>query len=444
MSDPPRNTRVLDAEARQTAFGTGGSVLVQVCQSCGARDLEPIIFVGYLPPVNTMPLVGARPAEQPAYPAQVLRCSRCELVQLGLIVDPRILFPPEYPYTSGTTRILRENFAELHRETHELVGLDRDDLVVDIGSNDGTLLRNFQDHGHRVRGVDPTDQGRRADAAGVPTDVVFFDRDSARSIVKREGRAKLVTAANVFAHVENVHSIVDGVLDLLLDDGVFVTESTYWLATVERLQFDTIYHEHLRYYTLGSLSNLLVRHGLEAFHAKRIPTHGGSIRVYATRAGRRESGRSVHDLLAIEQRELTPSRLGAFRDGVTRAKLAMHSLLQEVRARGDRVYGIGAPSRATTLITHFGLDEGIIDAVCEVTGSHKIGRYIPGTLIPVIDETALYADQPEYALLFSWHIAEELMPKLTANGFRGQFIIPLPKPRIVDPAASRPAVRTLP
>ncbi len=431
MSNPAKSVRVLDVRTQPLAFGTGGSVLVEACQSCGSRELEPVIFVGYLPPVNTMPKIGTRPAEQSAYPAQLLRCPRCELVQLGLVVDPRILFPPEYPYTSGTTRILRENFAELYQEVGGLLRLAPDDLVVDIGSNDGTLLRNFKDGGHRVRGIEPTDQGHRADDAGIPTDVTFFDGAAARAVVAREGRAHIVTAANVFAHIENIHAVIEAVLELLDDDGVFITESHYWLALVETLQYDTIYHEHLRYYSLTSLSNLLARHGLEVFHAKRIPTHGGSIRVYAARHGTHQPRPSVAELLAIEKGELTPQRLRAFRQKVALSKLGLHALLRDARARGERVYGIGAPSRATTLINHVGLDDGIVDAVCEIAGSHKIGKYVPGTLIPVVDEQRLFDDQPEHALLFSWHIAEELIPKLAGRGFRGDYIVPLPEPRIV-------------
>lgn len=390
-----------------------------------------MIFVGYLPPVNAMPPIGTRPSEQPAYPAQLLRCQRCELVQLGLIVDPQILFPPEYPYTSGTTRILRENFAELCREVTTLLDLQPGDLAVDIGSNDGTLLRNFQERGYRVRGVEPTDQGRRANEAGIPTDVTFFDAAAANVITQREGCAAIVTAANVFAHVEDVHAVTEAVLELLDDRGVFITESHYWLALLETLQYDTIYHEHLRYYSLRALINLLEPHGLEVIHAKRIPTHGGSIRVYAARRGAYPVRATVNEMLLIEDRDFDQGRLAAFTRGVTLSKLRLHALLSEVRARGERVYGIGAPSRASTLINYVGLDAGIIDAVCEVPGSHKIGRYIPGTLIPVVDERRLFEDAPDHALFLSWHIADELMPKLRARGFAGSFIIPLPEPRVV-------------
>lgn len=412
------------------AFGTGSSVVVDRCQVCDAEPLERIAFLGYLPPVNTMPLVGSIPAEQPSYPALLLRCGRCQLLQLGLVVDPKILFPPEYPYTSGTTRILRENFAELAREAAPLVGLGPDDLVIDIGSNDGTLLSNFQP-GHRVHGIEPTDQGKLAAERGIPTTTAFFSPDVAQRVRNEQGPARLVTAANVFAHIEDVHSIVDGIVTLLTEDGVFINESHYAHSVIEGLQYDTIYHEHLRYYSLHSLRHLLEMHGLEVFHARRIPTHGGSIRVYAARAGQRPPQPSVAAMLADEERLAAQGAFTDFRSRVARSKLGLYRLLDGIRQSGGRVYGVGAPSRASTLINYVGLDDGIIDCVLEIRGSHKIGKYMPGTLIPVVDEQALFDDQPEYALLFSWHIADELIPKLTQNGFRGDFIVPLPEPRIV-------------
>lgn len=412
------------------ARGTGSSVVVERCQSCDNASLEPVLFVGYLPPVNTMPPVGSRPSEQPSYPAQVLRCGRCELVQLGLVVDPAILFPPEYPYTSGTTRILRENFAELQREAAPLLDLAPEDLVVDIGSNDGTLLSNFSAAGQRVRGIEPTDTGKLAQQRGIPTLISFFDRHAAATVVAEDGQARVVTAANVFAHIEDIHSVIDALLGVLAPDGVFISESHYWLSLLETLQYDTIYHEHLRYYSLTSLRNLLAKHGLEIFHARRILTHGGSIRAYAARTGTRQSQRSVREILDYEALHLR-DELDRFRDGVVRSKLGLYALLNEATKGGKRVYGVGAPSRASTLVNYVGLDEAIVAKVGEIAGSHKIGRYMPGTLIPVVDEQALFDDQPEYALLFSWHIADELMPKLRARAFRGKFILPLPVPRIV-------------
>lgn len=415
---------------KKLAAGTGKSVVVDRCQVCDSIDLDPVIFIGYLPPVNSMPTIGTRPAEQPAYPAQVLRCRKCTLVQLGLVVDPAILFPPEYPYTSGTTKILRENFAELSREVAELYPLKSTDLVVDIGSNDGTLLSNFTSRGP-VHGIEPTNAGKLAIERGIPTLISFFNRKAVDQVVAEKGRAKIVTATNVFAHIEDIHSVVDAILALLGDDGIFISESHYVLPLVETLQYDTIYHEHLRHYSLTSLAYLLKMHGLEVIHAKEIPTHGGSIRVYAARAGKYPVRPTVAPILQKEAVELAPQKLESFKNKVVQTKIDLYSLLRNIKAAGHRVYGIGAPSRASTLINYVGLDDGILDCVLEIKGSYKVGKYIPGTVIPVLDESRLFEDQPEYAMLLSWHIADELIPKLAGRGFKGKFIVPLPSPRVV-------------
>ena len=375
--------------------------------------------------------IGTRPDEQPAYPAELLYCPESRLMQLGLIVDPAVLFPPHYAYTSGTTRILRENFAELYREVMHLYPIVKQALVVDVGSNDGTLLSNFHVAGHRVCGVEPTNAFKLAVEKGIPSVNEFFGPEAAAKVVSAHGRAKIVTATNVFAHIENIHQIVASIVSMLDDDGMFVSESHYLLALVETLQYDTIYHEHLRYYSMQSLRYLLEMHGLEIVHAKRIPTHGGSIRVYAARRGQRPVQPSVAELLAAEERELTWEGFMSFRRRVSQNKLDLMALLQDVRTKGARVYGVGAPSRASTLVNYVGLDDSIIDCVLEIQGSYKIGKLMPGTLIPVVEESKLFEDQPEYALLFSWHIADELITKLTARGFRGRFIVPLPTATIL-------------
>jgi hypothetical protein len=416
------------------AAGSGGSVLVDRCQVCGSEVLTSLLFLGFLPPVNTMQPIGTRPDEQPAYPAELLHCGVCELVQLGLIVDPAILFPPHYAYTSGTTKILRENFAELYQEVMRLFPPAKDDLVVDIGSNDGTLLSNFHEAGHLVCGIEPTNAARIAIKRGQPTINEFFGRQAARKAVSAHGRAKIITATNVFAHIEDVHEIVGSVLDLLDENGIFITESHYLLSLVETLQYDTIYHEHLRYYSLTSLSYLLGMHGLEVIHAKQIPTHGGSIRVYAARKGQHQPTSAVKALLDRERKELTLERLREFKQRVALSKLSLMAMLKQIKDAGGRVYGVGAPSRASTLVNYVGLDDTNVDCVLEIAGSYKIGKYMPGTLIPVLEESRLIEDQPEYALMLSWHIADELMPKLVAKGFRGQFIVPLPTVQVVSGA----------
>jgi hypothetical protein len=415
---------------RKLAAGTNSSVVVDRCQVCDSANLETVMFIGYLPPVNAMPAIGTRPAEQPAYPAEVLRCGKCQLVQIGLIVDPAILFPPTYPYTSGTTKILRENFAELSSEVARLYPLKPTDLIVDIGSNDGTLLSNFT-KSCRVYGIEPTNAGKLAIERGIATQISFFNRAAVKVALAAHGKARMITATNVFAHIEDIHEIVDCILELLDEDGIFISESHYLLSLVETLQYDTIYHEHLRYYSVTALKYLLEMHGLEVIHTRPIPTHGGSIRVYAARKGKYPVRESVAATLATEGRELTAAKLKAFKQNVVNSKLALYALLRDIKRQGGRVYGVGAPSRASTLINYVGLDDGIIDCVLEIKGSYKVGKYVPGTMIPVVDEGRLFADQPEYALLLSWHIADELMPKLASRGFKGKFIVPLPEPRVV-------------
>jgi hypothetical protein len=418
---------------KRLAAGTGRSVVVERCQVCDSPDLQPVLFLGYLPPVNQMRLIDQQPAEQPAYPAQLLHCPVCQLVQLGLVVDPQILFPPEYPYTSGTTKILRENFAEMYAEARTVLPLTAEDLIVDVGSNDGTLLSNYQGGGHRVRGIEPSQVGNLANDRGIPTWISFFGKEIATKVREAEGPATIVTATNVFAHIEDIHEIVESILIMLGERGMFISESHYLMSLLETLQYDTIYHEHLRHYSLHSLQYLLNMHGLEVVHAKRIPTHGGSIRVYAARKGAHTVRPTVAAMLEEEDRAGTlDTRLAEFRKQVVASKLDLHGLLSPIIKRGERVYGIGAPSRASTLINYTGLDDGILSCVLEVKGSLKTGKYMPGTVIPVMEESRLYEDQPEYALLLSWHIADELIPKIREKGFRGKYIVPLPVPRVVS------------
>ena len=414
------------------AAGSGASVPVEQCQICGSEKLDTVLSLGYMPPVNQMVPIGQVPRQQPWFPTNLLHCRNCDLVQLGLAVDPVIIFPPEYPYTSGTTKLLRDNFAELYAESSKLLGLKADDLVVDIGSNDGTLISNFQKGGHRILGIEPTDVSRIANERGIPTIQRYFGLDTAKEVKAKHGPASVVTAANCFAHIEDVHAIVDGIVAILKPDGVFISESHYLIPLLDTLQYDTVYHEHLRYYSLASLKHLLEMHDLEVFHARPIPSHGGSIRVYAAKKGTHKVQDSVAKMLSAEPRgEAMAKRLKDFKHDVLLSKLRLLSMLRDLKEKGARVVGISAPSRASTLFNYVGLDDGIIDYVCEIQGSLKIGKCMPGTEIPVVDEGRLFEDQPECAIIFSWHIAEELAPKLKAKGFKGQLITPLPVPKVL-------------
>jgi SAM-dependent methyltransferase len=412
------------------AVGTGASVPVECCQVCGHAPLNDVLSLGYMPPVNQMVPIGQVSRQQPWFPTDLLHCRNCDLVQLGLAVDPVIIFPPEYPYTSGTTKLLRDNFADLQRESAAMLKLGEDDLVIDVGSNDGTLLSNFKAAGQRVLGIEPTDVGNIANERGIPTVKRYFGPEVAREIKREHGPASLVTAANCFAHIEDIHAIVDGIVELLKPGGAFISESHYLISLLNTLQYDTIYHEHLRYYSVSGLRHLLEMHDLELFHARPIPSHGGSIRVYAARRGTYAVQDSVQRMIAAEPRgEAMVKRLVSLERDVVLSKLRLLSMLANFKENGAQIAGISAPSRASTLINYVGLDEGIIDYVCEVPGSLKIGKCMPGTRIPVVDEARLFADQPDCAVIFSWHIADELAPKLRAKGFRGQLIAPLPVPR---------------
>jgi hypothetical protein len=414
------------------AAGSGGSVPVECCQICGNEKLATVLSLGYMPPVNQMVPIGEVPRQQPWFPTVLLHCSECELVQLGVAVDPVIIFPPEYPYTSGMTRILRENFADLYSESSKMLGLTADDLAIDIGSNDGTLISNFQKGGHRILGIEPTDTAKIASERGIPTLQRYFGKEVAREVKEKHGAAKVVTAANCFAHIEDVHAIVEGVIEMLAPDGVFISESHYLMGLLDTLQYDTVYHEHLRYYSVGSLAHLLGMHGLEIFHVRKIPTHGGSIRVYAARKGARPVQPSVREILGSEPTgDAMRKRLATFRDDVMLSKLRLYAMIGDIKEKGGRICGISAPSRASTLVNYVGLDEAIIDYVCEIPGSLKIGKCMPGTLIPVVDEGRMFEDEPDCAIIFSWHIADELAPKLRAKGYKGMLITPLPVPRVL-------------
>jgi SAM-dependent methyltransferase len=414
------------------ATGTGASVPVECCQICGGETLDAVLSLGYMPPVNRMVPIGEMQRQQSWFPTNLLHCRHCDLVQLGLAVDPAIIFPPEYPYTGGATKMRRDNFADLYRESVALLRLGANDLVVDIGSNDGTLLSNFKSAGHNVVGIEPTNIGDIASRRGIPTFKRYFGLDVAREVKDTHGPASIVTAANSFAYIEDVHAVVDSIVEMLKPNGVFVSESLYLISMLDALQYDTIFHEHQRYYALASLKHLFDLHDLEIFHARPTPSHGGSIRVYAARKGMHNIRDSVEALLSAEPRgDAMAKRLADFRREVMLSKLRLMSMLRDFKEKGARVVGIGAPARASTMMNYVGLDEGIIDYVCELEDSLKIGNYIPGTAIPIIDEAKLFEDQPDCAVIFAWHIADDLAPKLRAKGFKGQLIAPLPVPRVL-------------
>lgn len=396
------------------------------CQTC-KNHLEPVFFAGWIPPVNTFHRIGSIPREETCYPLQLLRCPKCTLVQLGYAVDPTILFPKDYGYTSGTTKALRDNFTDLAAETQKLFLCDHHGLVVDIGSNDGTCLNEFAKLGYRVQGVEPTDARLLAEARHIPTLPSFFNKKAASDVVSWRGKAAVVTASNVFAHVPDPHEFIENAKSLLIPMGVIILENHYLRDLLATVQFDTIYHEHLRFYDLTSLQYLLKMHGLEVVRVKRTDIHGGSIRTYVAEAGKYPVDASVGDLLKEEE---VPYLWRDFSGRMIASKFCLMEYVANLML-ADKIYGIGAPSRAVTLTHYMGLDHNVLDCVCEVPSSRKIGNYLPGTRIPIVDEKTLYTDQPSNALLLSWHIADDLIPRIREKGFKGKFIVPLPELRVV-------------
>ena len=399
------------------------------CQISNSKKLESLIFLGYLPPVNTLKKIGSIPKEEITFPAELLFCNKSKLVQLGCIVDKEILFPYSYPYTSSTTKILRENFADLYKETKKKYSLNKNDLILDIGSNDGNLLSNFKSN-HKVLGVTPEKIGKLAIKKGIPTIIDYFNSEVSSKIIKKYGKAKIITATNVFAHIDNINIIVKLILKTLKNDGIFISESHYLLPLIKDVQYDTIYHEHLRYYSLESLNYLFKKHNLEIIDTKEISTHGGSIRVFAAKKGIYRISKNVIRQFKKEKKYLNKKSFFQFKRKVVKSKIDLFNIIKKIKEKNETIFGVGAPSRASTLINYLGLDQDIIDCVLEINGSYKIGNYIPGTKIPILNENILVKKKPNYLILFSWHIKDELKRNLKRKGFKGKFIIPLPVPKI--------------
>jgi len=374
---------------------------ITACQGCGYRPLELLLDMGLQPPPEGS---GARGR----YPLRLVRCAGCTLVQLDYAVPPGELFAKDHPYSTGNSAALRQHYRQLTKEIAGDQRLADGDVVIDIGANDGTLLNSYpEDYGLRRIAVEPTDQGKKFGGTWYP---FSFSRELAGKIRSQYGQAKVITACNVLAHVPDVHDFLDGVTELLGDDGVFVTENHDVHSIFSGNQVDTIYHEHLRYYSPASLARLLEDHGLHVEAIEPVQTHGGSFRTTARQAP------------------------GGFPVDARIAATALRALLyQLVVQKNHQVYGIGAATRATPLIHYAGIGS-FINRVCEVSGSDKIGHKMPGTQVPVTDEADLIADQPAYALLFNWHMADVVVPKLRERGYKGKFIVPLPQPKVIEDA----------
>lgn len=406
------------------------SKIITKCQFSKKKDLQTVLSLGFLPGVNQMRKINSNQNFEYFFPTNLVYSPSSELFQIDNIVNKKILFPKNYPYTSSTTKILRENFESLYKEIKYFYGLNKSDLVVDIGSNDGNLLRRFKSC--RVLGVTPEKIGYVAIKNGIPTIIDYFNKKVVSKIKKKYGKPKIVTATNVFAHIDNIDDLVKNILKLIGSDGIFVSESHYFLSLIKTLQYDTIYHEHLRYYTVRSLKNIFKKYGMRIIKVRKINTHGGSIRVYATKNKKYLLDNSVSKALIEEKKFLSKKNIKLFGNKVFESKVNLLNILKKIRSKNKNIYAVGAPSRATTLVNYVGITEEIIDCICEIKGSHKINHYLPGTRIPIVSEKQIFKKKPKYLLLLSWHISKELIRNLKKKGYKGKFILPLPYPKIVD------------
>lgn len=412
--------------ARMTVQAFGG------CQGCGERSLRSVIDLGHQPPVHAMLRTDQLDLPETTYPLQLVRCVACGLVQLRHLLDPRIVFPVEYPYRSGLTAPMIADFEELAEQAIEEHGLAVGDLVVDIGSNDGTLLRVFQDRGMRVVGVEPTDVASLATRAGIPTTQAYFDRSVALQIRKAHGPARLVTATNVIGHIPDIVDVFRSIASMLAENGVFVSESHYLRDLLDGLQYDTIYHEHLRYYSLRPFARIAQLANTTAFDARRIQTHGGSLRVWVAPGSRPVTDR-FRTLLEEEQSAslYDEGTYELFRERTQDHRRKLLSLLLSLRHDGARLAGAGAPARASTLLNYCHVDADMLLFIREQDSSPKVGLHMPMSHIPIVGEDALIQQQPDYTVVLSWHIAEVVIESIREKGYRGKFIIPLAEPRVV-------------
>ncbi len=407
--------------------------VVLQCQICHNTKLTEVLSLGHQPIVQEYLTSQQLKEKEDTYPLVLMRCGKCQLLQLSYVIEPRKVFPRAYPYRTGLTLMLIRNFEELAETLHAAGLFKKGDLVVDIGSNDGTLLKPFKARGARVAGIEPTDAAKAANKSGIKTLQEFFSAGSTKKILKQYGKATVVTATNVFAHINDSSSLVRNIKALMGPKSVFVSESQYLMDIVEKTEFDTIYHEHLRFYALKPLSKLFAMHGMSLTDAERIGAAGGSIRVYAKTGKHAMSGRAKKLIQAEEKAGLYDiKKLRAFAQKAYQAKTDLLALLLKCKKEGASIAGLTSSARSNTLLGFCGIDNTILDYSGEKKGSPKIGMYTPGTHIPVVDEAHILKDQPDYLLVLSWHIGPELIKIMKKLGYKGKFILPLPTPKIVS------------
>lgn len=405
------------------------------CRMCGSTNLHKFLDLGFTPPADQFRRKDQLREPDIHYPLQVMMCDDCGLAQLSHVVSPEVLYRNDYPYESSTTRTGQTHWSEFAGSVVKRLGLGPSDLAVDIGSNVGVLLEAFRSNGLQVQGVDPAANiVMIARSNGIETICDFFNEDTAKEIVAHKGLASVVTATNVFAHVDDLNAFMVAVSGLLNERGVFIFEAPYFVNLLKHNEYDTIYHEHLSYLSIKPLIPFFLKHGMEVFDIEQRDIHGGSFRVYVSRQGQWpvsvEVGRLVQAEveIGIYRHEI----LDEFSRTVKKNKEDLNWLLQSLKHQGKRIVAVSAPAKGMTLLNYCRLDNEVLDFVTEKSAL-KIGRFTPGAHIPVVPDSELLARQPDYALLLAWNFAEEIMKNLDEFRRRGgKFIIPIPSPRIIS------------
>jgi SAM-dependent methyltransferase len=401
------------------------------CRSCGGARLELILSLGETPLANALLTAEQRSQPEPTFPLDLVYCPDCALVQITETVPPEQLFS-HYLYLSSFSDTMLQSAEELANRLTDRRRLGPDALVVELASNDGYLLQYYQRRRVPVLGIEPAaNVAKVAEERGIPTLVRFFGTDVAQELKDTGRSADVVHANNVLAHVADLNGFVKGIALLLKDSGVAVIEVPHVKALVEHLEFDTIYHEHLCYYSLTALAPLFKRHGLTIVDVERLPIHGGSLRLYVSSTG--APSQAVRDLLAEEQSAGIAS-FAFYRDfgqKVAGLRERLRSLLQSLTQDGKRLAAYGASAKGSTLLNYFGIDGDTLDFVVD-RSTVKQGLYTPGTHLPILPTEALVQRRPDYVLLLSWNFADEILAQQAAYRQQGgKFIIPIPDVKVV-------------
>lgn len=405
------------------------------CQSCRNGGLVEILDLGEQPICNKFLDDKSELGTENVYPLKLAYCPECYLVQLTEVPPLSEVFDEDFNYLSGSTPDHVDHFEQLAEHVVENYQLKEDSHIVDIGSNDGTFLRSFGQRGYEPLGVEPADKPAKiANEEGIPTLNERFETAVSEVLEVSDGDVGAVTGMNVLAHTDDIHGFLEGVNTLLSasDDAIFLSQSHYLPELIEGCEYDTIYHEHARYFTLSSIQNLFQYHDLEVFDVERSDFYGGSIIVYAA-----HESDDRHVTSAVEKMLDGESR---FRDGNTYRKFAtkveenrseLRELIHNLDAEGKQIVGVGAPMKSSTLLNYCGFDNDVIDYITEVN-ELKIGTYTPGTHIPVVEEERLLEDDPDVALILSWNVADRIKTKLREKGYTGSFVIPIPEPTYIN------------